>query len=149
MTLKHFFSGNRLQNQGAYYKWVNTPGAPLLNFNDGEVWQRFIFYTQKNHNFRICLPKKITTLFSIPRKIPLSFFRNPQKIPLFLFVTQKNSGIFHRPKRITLGQNFRPKKIPRTPPPSLKHVSGAPGVNTVYNLYFKESEVLIVEFVQF
>ena len=43
------------------------PGAPLTNFNDGgwggdggggEVRQRFIFYTQKNHNFRICLPPK-------------------------------------------------------------------------------------------
>ena len=55
-----------------------TPGAPLTNFNDGgggggggggEVQQRFIFYAQKNHNFRICLPKKITTFLSIPKKI--------------------------------------------------------------------------------
>ena len=35
----------------------------------GGVRQRFIFYTQKNHNFRICLPKKITTFCNIPKKI--------------------------------------------------------------------------------
>ena len=53
------------------------PGAPLTYFNDedgggggggGEVRQRFIFYTQKKPNFRICLPKKIPTFFSIPKK---------------------------------------------------------------------------------
>ena len=32
--------------------------------------ERFIFYIQKNHNFRICLPKNIITYFSIPKKIP-------------------------------------------------------------------------------
>ena len=51
-----------------------VPGAPLTYFNDGEVRQRFIFYTQKNPNFRICLPKKKTPLFfSIPQKIPQCF----------------------------------------------------------------------------
>ena len=40
-----------------------VPGAPLTNFNDGGggVRQRFKFYTQEKHNFRTCLPKKITT----------------------------------------------------------------------------------------
>ena len=52
---------------------VCTPGAPLTCFNDGGVRQRFIFYTQKNPNFRICLPKKIPTFFSIPKKIPQCF----------------------------------------------------------------------------
>ena len=48
------------------------PGAPFTNFNDDGVRQRFIFYTPKNQNFRICLPKKnlFTTFFSIPKKIP-------------------------------------------------------------------------------
>ena len=32
-----------------------------------------IFYTQKNPNFRICLPKKIPTFFSISKKIPQWF----------------------------------------------------------------------------
>ena len=36
----------------------------------GSDRSRFIFYTQKNPNFRICLPKKIPTFFSIPKKIP-------------------------------------------------------------------------------
>ena len=52
-----------------------SPGAPLTNFNDGGggVRQRFLFYTQKNPNFTICLPKKILTFFSIPKKIPQCF----------------------------------------------------------------------------
>ena len=52
---------------------TTTPGVPLTNFNDGGgggVRQRFIFYAQKDHNFSVCLPKKITTFFSIPKKIP-------------------------------------------------------------------------------
>ena len=32
-----------------------------------------IFYTSKNPNFRICLPQKIRTFFSIPKKIPQCF----------------------------------------------------------------------------
>ena len=52
---------------------------------------------------------------------------NTQKNPCVVFATQKNPGVFHRPKKIPLGQNVRPKKILRTPPPpSLKYVSGAP-----------------------
>ena len=45
-----------------------TLGAPLTYFNDRGVWQRFIFYTQKNPNFRICLPKKIPTFLAYPKK---------------------------------------------------------------------------------
>ena len=101
------------------FKWWGGGGG-------GGIRQRFIFYTQKDHNFRICPPKKITTLFSIPKKIPYSFFRNPKESLWFFFATQKNPGIFHRPKKITFGQHFRPKKITRNPP-SLKYVSGAPG----------------------
>ena len=51
--------------------WV--PGAPLTYLNDGGVRQRVTFYTQKNTNFRICLPQKIPTFFSIPKKIPQCF----------------------------------------------------------------------------
>ena len=39
----------------------------------GGVRQRFIFYTPKNPEFRICLPPKISTFFSIPKKIPQCF----------------------------------------------------------------------------
>ena len=50
-------------------KVLYPPGAPLTYyFNDGGVRQRFIFYTQKILNFRICLPQKIPTFFSIPKK---------------------------------------------------------------------------------
>ena len=144
-----------------------TPGAPLTYFNDGGVRQRFIFYTPKNPNFRICLPKKIPTFFSIPQKLPQCFciskfyylssgklkhanfnfgfgqkqnyklclcyflfelMKNtiPPKNPSVVFATQKNPGVFHRPK-IPFGQNVRPKRILQTPP-SLKYVSGSLGL---------------------
>ena len=51
---------------------------------------------------------------------------NTQKNPCVVFATQKNPGVFHRPKNIPFVQNVRPQKILRTPP-SLKYVSGAPG----------------------
>ena len=51
---------------------------------------------------------------------------NTKKNPCVVFATQKNLGVFHRPKKIRFGRNVRPKKILRTPP-SLKYVSGAPG----------------------
>ena len=60
---------------------VHIPGAPLTNFNHWDrekggwvgVRQRFIFYTQKIHNFRICLP--ITTFFlAYPNKSLSLFF---------------------------------------------------------------------------
>ena len=54
------------------YCW-RAPGAPLTYFNDGGVRKRFIFYTQKTPNFKICLPQKISTFFSIPKKIPQCF----------------------------------------------------------------------------
>ena len=82
------------------YTCYIAPGAPLTNLNDGGgVQQRFIFYTQKNHNFRICLPQKITTFLSVPKKIPESLFCNLKKSLCFLFTTQKNPSVFHRPKK--------------------------------------------------
>ena len=51
----------------------SAPGAPLTYFNDRGVRQRFIFYTPKNPNLRICLPKKSLLFFSIPKKIPQCF----------------------------------------------------------------------------
>ena len=108
------------------------------NFNDGgggRVRQRFIFFTQKNHTFRICLPKKSLLFLAYPQKSLSSFFATPKNPSGFFFATQKNPGVFHRPKKITFGQNFRPKKITRTPP-SLKYVSRAPGL-TGMNFYFE------------
>ena len=78
-------------------------------------------------NLRICLPKNIVTFLAYPKK-SLSPFLATQKNPSVFFTTPKNPGVFHRPKKITFGQNFRPKKITWTPLPlSLKYVSGAPG----------------------
>ena len=99
------------------------PGSPLTNINDsggggggGGPTDVHILY-QKNHNFRMCLLKRVTTFFSKPKKFLNSFF-----------ATQKNPSVFHRPKRITFGQNFKPQKFTQIPPlPSLKYVSGAPG----------------------
>ena len=130
-----------------------TPGAPLTYFNDRGVRQRFIFYTPKNPNFRICLPKKIPTFFSIPQKIPQCFCickfyylssgklkhanfnfgfgqkQNyklrlcyflfelmkstiPPKNPSVVFATQKNPGVFHRPKKIPFWPKCQTQKNP-------------------------------------
>ena len=74
---------------------VNTQGlhSQILMTGEGEgggVRQKFIFYTPKNHNFRICLPKKITTFFSIPKRYPLVLFSQPKKIPLFFCDPKKS-----------------------------------------------------------
>ena len=90
------------------------PGAPLTNFNDGEggggFRQWFTFFTTSEFVY----PKKSLLFLAYPKNT-LVLFLQPKKIPLFFFVTEKNPGIFHRPKKITLGQNFRPKIGP--PPP--------------------------------
>ena len=41
---------------------------------------------------------------------------NNQKNPCVVLATQKNPGVFQRPKKIPFGQNVRPKKILGTPP---------------------------------
>ena len=61
-------------------------------------------------------PQKITTSEFVYPKKSLVFLAYPKNIPLFFFATKKNPGIFHRPKKIILGQNFGPQKITRTPP---------------------------------
>ena len=94
---------------------VFSPGAPLTNFNDRGVQQSFIFYTPKNHNFRICLPKKITTSFSIPKKNLNPFFTTPNK-PSCFFCNPKNPSNFHRPK-YHLWPKFQTQKNHSDPPP--------------------------------
>ena len=81
------------------------PGAPLTNFNDGRggrgewvggwggVQQRFIFYSQKNHNFRICLPKKSLLFLAYPKKSLSPFFAT-EKNPSVFFCDPKNSQHF-------------------------------------------------------
>ena len=90
------------------------------------------FLPKKITTSEFVYPKKSLLFLTYPKKSLSSFFAT-QKNPSVFFATQKNPGVFHRPKKITFGQNqnFRPKNITRTPPPlppSLKYVSGAPGI---------------------
>ena len=54
---------------------------------------------------------------------------NTPKNPCVVFATQKNPGVFHRPKKIPFGQKW--SQTPKNPsdPPSLKYVSGARGTH--------------------
>ena len=81
------------------------------------------------------IPKKITTSEFVYTKIALLFFRNPKNSLCLFYATQINPGVFHRPKKITFGQNFRPKTITRCPR-SLKYVSGAPWFCSVPGMFF-------------
>ena len=92
------------------------PHSQIL-MTGGGVRQRFIFYTQNNHNFRICLPKKISTFFSITQKIPWSFFRNPKKCLCFFSRPKKIPVSFIDPKNHFWTKFQTQKKITRTPPP--------------------------------
>ena len=83
------------------------PGVPLTNFDDGGVRQRFIFYTHKNHNFRICLLQKIITFLAYPQKNLLVLFSQPKKI----------TASFIDPRKKYFWPKFQTKKITRTPPP--------------------------------
>ena len=55
---------------------------------------------------------------------------NTHKNPSVVFATPQIPASFIDQKKIPFGQNVRPKKILRTPP-SLKYVSGAPGVESL------------------
>ena len=129
------------------------PGAPLTNLmmgkgGGGGVQQRFIFYTQQNHNFRICLPKKITIFFSIP-KIPQSFFHNPKKFLCFFSRPKKLPASFIDPKKSLWAKISDPKKIPQTPPPSpvIKICEWGPWVLYLL-IIFQKSSTTLLELVQ-
>ena len=100
------------------WQWDLYPGAPLTYFNDGggRGSDRGSYFIPKIiTTSKFVYPKKSLLFFSMPKRSlgPLSA---TQKNPSVFLSTQKNPGVFHRPKRITLGQNFRPKKITRTLP---------------------------------
>ena len=95
-SYSHTFRQNKRETHELIYK--QKPGAPLTNFNDGRVRQRFIFYTQKNHNFRICLPKKITTFLACPKKSLSPFFATPINPSVFFSRPQKIPASFLDPK---------------------------------------------------
>ena len=125
-----------------------TPRAPLTNFNDGGVGGGG--GSDRGSYF---IPEKITTSEFVDPKISLHFLAYPkkslrpffatQKFPLF-FATQENPGAFHRPKKVTFGQNFRPKNITRTPPPPvIKICEWSPWAdNTLYEVHKRVIPVL-------
>ena len=122
---------------------LKVHGVPLTNFNDGRGGGgrsdrgSYYFYTQKDHNFKICLPKKITTFLAYPKKSLSPFFATQKNPPVFFFLQPKKIPESHKPKEISFGQNFRPKKITQTPPPpSLKYVSVIPGLKVLYLISF-------------
>ena len=104
--------------------WICLVGAqrraPLTNFNDrgggGGPTEVHILY-----------PKKITTSEFVYPKKSLLFLAYPKKSLSPFFVTQKISASLVDPKN-HFWPKFQTQKITLTPPPpSLKHVSGAPG----------------------
>ena len=66
-----------------------THSQILMMRKGGGVQQRFIFYTQKNHNFKIFLPKKIPTFLAYQKKSLSPFFASPKN----------SSVIFRNPKK--------------------------------------------------
>ena len=100
---------------------MRIPWTPLTYFVDGEGGSSLT---------EVLYPKRSLLFLAYPKNSLSPFFAT-QKSPFVFFATPKNPGIFHRPQKITFGQNFRPQKIISTPPPtppSLKYVSGAPGM---------------------
>ena len=79
------------------------PGPPLTNFNGGGGrgggGRGSYFIPKKNHNFRICLPKKINTFLVYPKKSLSPFFATQKNPSVFLcdpkipesFIDPKNS----------------------------------------------------------
>ena len=95
------------------FYYLSSGKLKHANFNFG-------FGQKQNYKLRLCY-----CWFELMKK-------NAQKNPCVVFATQKNRGVFHRPKKIPFGQNVRPKKILRTSP-SLKYASGAPGIRIKLN----------------
>ena len=95
------------------FYYLSSGKLKHANFNFG-------FGQKQNYKLRLCY-----CWFELMKK-------NAQKNPCVVFATQKNRGVFHRPKKIPFGQNVRPQKILRNPP-SLKYASGAPGIRIKLN----------------
>ena len=95
---------------------TTTPGVPLTNFNDGGGSDRGSYFMPKKITTSVFVyPKKSLPFLAYPKKSLSSFFATQKNLSVF-FRDPKNPGVFHKPKKITCGQNFRPKKITRTPP---------------------------------
>ena len=140
-------------------KWnAQGPHSHILMMGGGTTTEVH-FYTPKNPNFRICLPKKIPQCFCISKFYYLSsgklkhanfnfgfgqkqnyklrlcycwfeLMKNtiPKKIPVLFSRPKKIPASFIDPKKSLLAKMSDPKKSFGPPPPSLKFVSGARGV---------------------
>ena len=153
------FTIHLLSNRNNYlYK---TPGAPLRYFDwrgGGEVWQRFIFHTQKYPNVRLSIQKHWSLLFfSIPKKshtsskLHLSILLiwavekyNPKK-SLFFFMTQKILVSFLDPKKSLLAKISDPQKSLRSP--ISKICEWGPWVQNCYNLM--NALTMVIGFLKF
>ena len=132
LKLKLLYARNKLPLRAAA-TISQYPGDPLTY--DGGIGLRFIFYTQKNHNFRICLPKKNHYFFLIyPKKSLSSFFHNPNKSLCFFSRPKNIPASFINPKKITLGKISDPKKSLGPPPPPLKYGGRSRSRNAVARL---------------
>ena len=99
MTLLHVSSSS---SQGPHSKILMTGGRG--------VRQRFIFYTQKNHNSNNLPTPKNYYFFSIPPNKSLSPFFAPQKIPSVFLHNLKKSRRLSQTQKNHFCQNFRPEK---------------------------------------
>ena len=123
---------------------VWRPGAPLKNFNDGGSNRGSHFISKRITTSEFVYPKESLLFLKYQKKSLSPYFATPKNSFFFFFCNQKKSRRLSKTQKITFGQNFRLKKITQTPPsspPSLKYVSGAPGVWCIYIL-FKEPSSL-------
>ena len=123
------------------------PGGPLTNFNDGGggggVRPRFLFYTPKNHNFRICPPQKITIFLVYPKNSLSHFLTTPPPPPqslCFISGPKKIPASFIGPKISLLAKISDPKN--HSDPPVIKICEWVPGWFTLStHLCQKDSEI--------
>ena len=73
------------------------------------------FIPKKITTSEFVYPKKSLPFIAFPKKT-LVLFSQHKKIPLFFFVIQKIPASFIDQKKKNFDQNYRPKKLTRTPP---------------------------------
>ena len=116
----HVMPGQRDRNTRFCWSvrvWSQGPHSQIwMTGGVGGVRQWFIFYIPKNHNFRIWLPQKITTFFSIHKKNSLVLFSQPKNISLFFSRPKKIPASFIDPKKSLFAKISDPKKSLGPPP---------------------------------
>ena len=117
------------------------------------VWQRFIFYTQKNPTFGIYLPQKSPYFLAHPKKSHTNsksrscycwfeLMKNtiPKKLSVY-FSNPKNSSIFQRPPQNTFWPKFQTQKNSLPPPPHHQNMWMGPlGLNPYFYWFTNPKE---------